>query len=143
MFKQAAGLVAKRGYTKIMMFRGGIPEWAQAGYPLEHGETLSKADTPSVDAAALKVLLGKATIVDIRTPSLYSMGWIAGSLKIPLAYLTQRFEEIPKDKPVVLVDHSGKQVNVAARFLHSKGYDVTRFQGGLLSWVKSGFPLEK
>ena len=84
-------------------------------------------------------MLGSVQIVDIRSPSLYTMGWISGSNKIPLGKLTAEFSAIPKGKLLVVVDHAGKQVLVASRFLKSKGYaDVQRLQGGLMIWSRKG-----
>jgi rhodanese-related sulfurtransferase len=52
--------------------------------------------------------------------------------------------EIPKEKTIVLVDHTGKQVLMAGRFLKTQGYEkVLRLQGGLMAWVSQGYPLEK
>ncbi|MBW1741255.1 MAG: hypothetical protein JRJ42_09010 [Deltaproteobacteria bacterium] len=145
MYKAAAGLVAKRGYTNVMGFRDGIPGWAKAGYPLVKEHALPKVNVPSLNAAQLKGMLGNVCIVDVRTEKLYKeMGWIKGSLKIPLGYLSKRYTEIPKGKKVVVVDHAGKQVLVAGRFLKTKGYDdVSRLQGGLMAWLSQGYPLEK
>jgi len=132
MYKKAAGLVAKRGYSNIMVFRDGIPGWVKAGYSLNKQKALPKSKVPTLNTKELKARLGSVVILDIRTPSLYKMGWIKGSVKIPLALLSMRFGELSKGKEIVVVDHAGKQVLTAARFLKSQGYDkVDRLTGGL------------
>jgi rhodanese-related sulfurtransferase len=144
MYKNAAGLVADMGYSNVMTFKGGIPDWAKAGFPLNKSGSLGKEKIPTVSADKLKGLLGGAQVVDIRAPSLYAMGWIDGSIKIPLGKLSTEYSSIPKDKPLVVVDHAGKQVLIASRFLKSKGYtDVERLQGGLMTWSRKGYALEK
>jgi len=143
MFKKAASLVAKRGYDNIMTFRGGIPEWVKAGYPLEKTSQLPDIDIPAIEPDVLAQRLADVTVVDIRTPALYAMGWIGGSIKIPLALLSAHYADIPVDKEVVVVDHAGKQVGVAARFLQTKGYRTAVLPGGLKTWVKAHLPLEK
>lgn len=144
MYKKAAGLVAKRGYTNVMVFKYGMPGWVQAGYTLNTINALPKSKIPTLTAAKLKEMLADVYIVDIRTKALYEMGWIRGSHKIPLGLLSKRYTELPKGKKVVVVDHAGKQVLMASRFLKSKGFDnVQRLQGGLMAWINQGYPLEK
>ena len=142
--KKAAGLVAKKGYINVRWFRDGIPAWVKAGYPLDKKDALPKTKVPTINARKLNDIVGDVTIVDIRPASLHEMGSIKGSYKIPTGRLSQRYAEIPKDKPVVISDHMGKQALVAARFLKSKGYEnVQGLQGGIMAWVGQGYPVEK
>jgi rhodanese-related sulfurtransferase len=144
LYKQAAGLVAKKGYTNIMTFQGGIPEWVKAGYALDTTKAMPKVEVASMSPGELKGVLGNVIILDIRTPSLYEMGAIKDSKKIPLDLLSGKLNEVPKGKKIVIVDHAGNQVLAAGRYLKNKGYeDVARLQGGLMAWVKEGFPLDK
>lgn len=144
MYKKAAGLVADLGYKTVMTFKGGVPAWVKAGFPLEKSGSLGNEKIPTVSADELKAMLGDAQVVDIRAPSLYAMGWIPGSVKIPLGELSAEYAAIPKNKTLVVVDHAGKQVLIAGRFLKSKGYtDVMRLKGGLMTWTRKGFVMEK
>jgi rhodanese-related sulfurtransferase len=142
---KAARVAAERGYTNIMLFREGIPAWVAAGYPLETGKALPKAEIPTLTPEQLQQKLGEYQVVDIRDASLWEeMGGIKGSLKIPLGLLSQRYSEIPKDKKVMLVDHTGKQVLAAGRFLKNQAYtDVSRLQGGMVAWTDAKLPVEK
>lgn len=143
-YKKAAATLAEMGYTNIMTFKGGIPEWAKAGFDLDVSKALEKKTIPTINVDQLKSKLGSVVILDIRAPSLYEMGWLAGSTKIPLAELSGSYTDIPKDKPIVVVDHAGKQVLPAARFLSSKGYaQIERLEGGLMAWNAKGYPLDK
>ncbi len=144
MYKKAAGLAAQRGYTNITLFRDGIPGWVKAGYTLDNEKALPKTKIPSLGAQKLNENLDDFVIVDIRPKLLYKMGTIKGSVQIPLALFPERWTEIPKDRKIIVVDHAGKQVLVAARYLKSKGFvDVSRLQGGLMTWAAKGLPLEK
>ena len=143
MYKKAARVLADRGFTNIRTFPAGIPGWVAAGYKLGFYLPLPKEVVPEMDAASVSAIAGDVTVVDIRTGSLYEMGWVAGSYRIPLAELTTRWDEIPKGKPIVVIDHLGKQVTLASRFLMFVGYkDVSRLQGGLKAWMSAGLPLE-
>ncbi len=143
-YKQAADELAKLGYSNVMTFKGGIPDWVKAGYPLEQKSMFAPVEIPTISVDELKGSLTGVQVLDVRDPSLYDMGWIAGGTKIPLAKLSTEYQALVKDKPVVVVDHAGKQVLSAGRFLKSKGLtDVKRLQGGLMAWTEKGYPLEK
>ena len=44
----------------------------------------------------------------------------------------------------MVIDHAGKQVLAAARFLKTKGFaQVERLEGGVMAWNAKGYPLEK
>jgi rhodanese-related sulfurtransferase len=144
MYKNATSLLADKGYSNVMTFKGGIPEWVKAGFNLNQTGSLNKDKISTISADALNGSLGNVQIVDIRSSSLYEMGWIHGSIKIPLGKLSAEYTTIPKGKPIVVVDHAGKQVLAASRFLKGNGYaDVQRLQGGLMAWSQKGYALEK
>ena len=142
MYKRAASLVADQGYTNVMTFKGGIPAWVKAGFSLDKSSALPKERVPTITPDQLKQRLGSVQVVDIRTQKLLKMGWIQDSLKIPMGKLSAEYARIPRDTPIVVVDHAGKQVLTACRFLKSKGYtDVSRLQGGTMAWNQKGFAL--
>lgn len=144
MYKKAAGLVAEKGYGNVMTFKGGVPAWVKEGFPLTRAKDADKGKIASVTPDKLKEILETVQIVDIRDKSLYEMGWIPGSIKIPLALLSAEYKQILAGKPIVVVDHAGKQVLSAGRFLAKKGFaDVQRLQGGLMAWTQKGYPMEK
>jgi len=143
-YSLGAEALVKMGYTQVMGFKGGMPEWAQAGFPLTGDKELAAIQVPNIKVDELKSVVDKVAILDIRVPNMYEMGWIKGSIKIPLTQLSAKYGQIPKDKTVVVVDHLGQQVVSAGRFLKSKGYkDVHFLQGGLMGWVSKGYPMEK
>ncbi|GAB6909415.1 rhodanese-like domain-containing protein [Desulfosarcina cetonica] len=144
-YKQSAERLAELGYTNVMTFKAGLPGWIKAGYPVEQTGALEKTKIQTMNVDELKAGLDGVVIVDVRPPSLYEMGWIPGSVKIPLGLLTAEYTQIPKGKRVVVVvDHAGKQVLTAGRFLASNGYgEVKRLQGGLMAWSQKGYPLER
>jgi rhodanese-related sulfurtransferase len=142
--KQAAGLVAERGYTNVQWYRDGIPAWVKAGNTLEKKDALPKVEVPTLSANKLKASTADFYIVDIRPAHMYNMGWVSGSNKFPMGTLSAEYEAIPKTEKIVVLDHAGKQTLVAGRFLKSKGYpEVYRLQGGLMAWTRKGYPLQK
>jgi adenylyltransferase/sulfurtransferase len=58
-----------------------------------------------------------------------------GQLRIPMAELLERFEEIDKGMEAVLYCRSGARSDRAARFLMRQGYTkIFNLKGGILAW---------
>ncbi len=64
---------------------------------------------------------GKITIIDVHEDWEFAEGHIRGATLIPLGSLPDRADEIPTDKPVVLVCRSGNRSGQAFRFLWERG----------------------
>jgi rhodanese-related sulfurtransferase len=73
------------------------------------------------DAAAL--LDGGALVVDVRTPGEWAEGHADESRLLPLNELPSRFEELPRDKALLMVCRSGGRSEQATLFLKSMGYE--------------------
>jgi rhodanese-related sulfurtransferase len=145
MYREAAGLVAKRGYTNIKCYRDGIPGWAKAGYSLVTDYALPKVNITAIKPELLKDKMDDYYIIDIREVFLLKkLGKIQGSYNEPLAELSANLPVVPAGKIALIADHAGKQAGIAAKYLHSKGItNVAMLQGGILGWLRKGFPLEK
>lgn len=62
-------------------------------------------------------------------------------INIPLSEFEERFNEIPKDKEVVMVCRSGGRSLRAAGFLVNHGYtNVVNMEHGIIRWATKGFP---
>src|SRR5512143_2332957 len=91
-------------------------------------------DTISVAEAAAKRDAG-AFILDVRTPDEWNTVHIPGATLIPLDQLGSRLNEVPKDKEVVVVCHSGNRSKQGRDVLKNAGYaQVTSMAGGLNAW---------
>lgn len=62
-------------------------------------------------------------------------------IHIPLSLFEDRYQEVPKDKTVVIVCRGGARSLRAAGFLVNHGYtNVVNMQHGLMRWAQKGFP---
>lgn len=80
-------------------------------------------------------------IVDVREPNEYATGHVPKAVNIPLGSLSQRINEISKDKDVILVDLNGTRAFTAWQTLTQKGYDSHRVKvlvGGMEQWKSLG-----
>ena len=75
---------------------------------------------------------GQCTIVDVRTPSEFMGGNVAGSINIPLQEIDERIEELKNLKqPLVLCCASGARSGQVCRYLLEQGIEC--HNGG--SWL--------
>jgi rhodanese-related sulfurtransferase len=84
-----------------------------------------------------------AILVDVReNDEVAQLAYdVPNLLSIPLSEFEERFNEIPKDKPVVMVCKSGGRSLRAAGFLVNHGYEnVVNMQHGMIRWAQKGFP---
>jgi hydroxyacylglutathione hydrolase len=128
-----------------MVYSDGIPGWMKAGYPLNRDKTIPKSEIPPLTPAELKGKLDDAYVLDIRLETYFNKGHIKGSHNIPIHLLSRRFQEIPKEKRIIVIDVLGNpEWAPVGWFLKSNGYtDVMMLKGGIGAWEKEGLPLEK
>ena len=75
-------------------------------------------------------------LLDVREPNEYQIGKIPGSTLIPLGEVPQRYQEIPKDREVIVQCKMGGRSAKAADFLRSVGFTrVLNLKGGILDWI--------
>jgi len=123
--------------------RSGKPRQAEASSawaPVQR----SYAGLPELAPAWVAAHLPNLTILDVRSPEELQGpdGHISGSLNIPLPQLEQRRQEIPSQKPLVVVCHSGSRSALATQQLLKGGITtIANLRGGLSRWSDEGYPL--
>ena len=76
-------------------------------------------------------------VVDVRTSDVFQVNGIKNAVNIPLAELRKRYNEIPKDKKVVLICNTGYTSYLASRILIQKGFNnVYSFMGGMKLYME-------
>lgn len=87
----------------------------------------------------------KVHVLDVRTKTEYDeeKSHISSSQLIPINELRDRLNEVPNDKPVLIICRSGKRSALAYEILHEAGWEqVANISGGLLRWSAEGLPVE-
>jgi rhodanese-related sulfurtransferase len=104
-------------------------------------------NVPGIDVGELRRRLAAdpdAFLLDVREPWEYAQGHVAEARLIPLGELEQRVGEVPKDRPVLTICHSGQRSYAAAAFLVHLGYpQVANVDGGTAAWIEQGFPISR
>jgi rhodanese-related sulfurtransferase len=95
----------------------------------------------SVAEAAQKRDQG-AFILDVRQPEEWTQFHIPGATLIPLGELPNRLNEVPKDKPIVVVCRTGHRSASGRDILLQAGFtSVTSMAGGVTEWQAQGLPI--
>ncbi|MBN2007443.1 MAG: rhodanese-like domain-containing protein [Anaerolineae bacterium] len=83
---------------------------------------------------------GEIVIIDVREPEEYAVGRIPGATLIPLGELAKRTDEVPTDKPVVMVCRSGNRSAEAVKILQKAGFtNIHNMTGGMIEWTAAGY----
>ena len=79
---------------------------------------------------------GSATIVDVRPADTFQRGTFEGAINIPMKEFVDRMGEIPKEKPVWLLCHTGERSLDYVELLCSQGYDAGNIVGGYRAFLR-------
>ncbi|WP_034384420.1 rhodanese-like domain-containing protein [Deinococcus sp. YIM 77859] len=85
-----------------------------------------------------------ALLIDVREPNEFAEVHAQGAQLLPLSEFEARFQELPKDRPLVMICRSGARSARAGQYLLEHGYtDVVNLEGGTLAWKEAGLPTEE
>lgn len=112
----------------------GMPSWIEAGLGFER--------VTQVSTAEVERRPDEAVVVDVRSPAEWSSGHIAGAQHVMLGDLQSRIQELPEDRPLVMVCGSGYRSSIAASLLARGGFtQLSSMDGGMTAWEQSGRPV--
>lgn len=80
-------------------------------------------------------------IVDIRTEDDYKRGSLQNAINIPMAQLKERMDQLPKDKTIYLLCHTGERSVDYVEMLDDAGYDAVNISGGYRSFLRKQLTL--
>ena len=78
-------------------------------------------------------------MLDVREPDEYAPGHVPGAVNLPQADLADRLEELPRDRPLLVICQGGYRSLRAAQFLKQMGFEqVASVAGGTAAWGEAG-----
>jgi hydroxyacylglutathione hydrolase len=105
------------------------------------GNELHTLDEITPDELRARYDAGDVTLIDVRGAGEWQSQHIPGVKNIPLGYLAERLNEVPRHQPVVVHCETGSRSAIAASLLAANGYDdVRNFAGGFAEWSRAGHP---
>ena len=85
-----------------------------------------------------------ALLVDVREPHEFSEVRVEGSLLVPMSQLNTRLDEIPRDRPLLVMCQVGGRSARVTGLLRQQGYeDVANVAGGIDAWQRMGLPVRQ
>lgn len=124
------GLDNATGYLE-----GGMFAWAKEGLPTQHIPQLSADELYQMVTKKSDILL-----VDVRTPGEYNSEHIEGAINIPAPDLRTRYNELDRDKSVVVTCSTGHRSSLAASILRRHGFkNVYNVAGGMTGYSAAGY----
>ena len=98
----------------------------------------------NVSPQEAKALLDQGVpFVDVREPEEFAQARIPGASLLPLSEFLARYQELPKDTPVVLYCRTGNRSEQAAAWLWAQGYrNILNLEGGIVRWYRQGLPVD-
>jgi hydroxyacylglutathione hydrolase len=130
--------LAMIGLDRVAGYFGSevVDYWTESGREL--------ATVPQITSTELAARAGDVAVLDVRGRSEWESGHLPGVENIPLGYLLDRLDEIPRDKPLVVHCQSGARSAIAASVLRAKGLtNVVNLAGGFADWQNAGHPVER
>ncbi|HAK12545.1 MAG TPA: MBL fold metallo-hydrolase, partial [Chitinophagaceae bacterium] len=127
--------LARVGYDNAIGFlQGGFESWKHAG---------KEVDTiPTLSADALAVIAENSPetfILDARRKSEYDAEHIVDAVNIPLDYINDNMQSVPKDKPVYVHCAGGYRSMIFCSILKARGFDnLIDVQGGFKAIKETG-----
>lgn len=105
------------------------------------------AGIPTIDvkeAAARRGGPDNPLIVDVRNLDEFETVRLEGVALMPMPVFAERHAELPKDRPLLVMCHSGARSAAATAFLIRSGWtDVVNVAGGIDAWERAGLPVRK
>jgi hydroxyacylglutathione hydrolase len=119
----------------------GMDAWENHGFPISKLEAISVRE---LDERLKGEAAKRPFVLDVRTETEWNGGHIDGALHVHGGMLKDRYQEVPKDRPVAVVCGTGYRGSIAASFLKSHGYaNVANVLGGMTAWKAAGLPVTK
>ena len=84
-------------------------------------------------------------VVDVREPNEFEAVRLeSGVALLPLSTFQQRWQELPRDRPLLMLCASGGRSSAATAWLVRNGYtDVANVAGGINEWQRAGLPVRR
>ena len=126
------------GYSRVKVYRDGMPEWSKKNYGVLSAQSLKEA---WIDKDIPHVLL------DVRAAAEAEKGFIKGAIALPSKEVAASLSKFPaKDmKPPIMIydQNNGDDAKTAARTLVAAGYTkVGILTNGFDAWKAAAYPVE-
>jgi rhodanese-related sulfurtransferase len=81
-------------------------------------------------------------VLDVSWPAEWDEYHLPGATLIPLDQLFTRYNELPRDRQILVVSRSGESSQKAREFLVEAGFNAVSMTGSLGEWYAKGYPID-
>ena len=130
--------LARVGIESVIGYlRDGLKTWTDAGFKCVQANMLS--------ASQLKQLFDAGDdlfVLDVRRSGEFISGHVPKAVNIPLAELSSKISQLPKDRALTIICASGYRSSIANGILERAGFKSTRLvSGGTLAWKDAAYAM--
>lgn len=111
---KSAEKARKLGYTNVMTYPPGYPEWEKLGGTAKAAAApalVAGKEKGSVSVASFEKIWkenpGSVMLIDVRDAKEFAAGTIAGAVSLPINDLEKKIGTLPADKPVIFICGTG------------------------------------
>ncbi len=98
---------------------------------------------PQIDVTeAIELVAGGAVLIDVREQDEWDAGHAPTAQLLPMSVLRDRLGELPTDRQLLVVCHSGGRSARMTELLLGAGYDAVNVIGGMTAWAAVGGPVD-
>jgi rhodanese-related sulfurtransferase len=106
------------------------------------------APLPTIDVAEADRRLredpARPILLDVREPNEFVAVRAPGAVLVPTSVFTARLAELPVDRPLLVICHTGSRSAAVTGYLSRTGRaDVVNVAGGMDAWERAGLPVRK
>jgi rhodanese-related sulfurtransferase len=110
---------------------------------MTHPGTIASVDVTEAERR-LREDPARPVLVDVREMNEFLEVRAPGAMLLPTSVFTARLEELPTDRPLLVICHVGGRSSAVAGYLTRAGRsDVTNVTGGMDAWVRAGLPVRR
>ncbi|HPG31648.1 MAG TPA: rhodanese-like domain-containing protein, partial [bacterium] len=130
------------GYFDVSIYSEGFAGWKKNNCRIEKGIIGKLEKEPAINSIKpgdLNKILDKVFLVNLIDDT--EIGTIPNCISMPINEFYFRYNELPRDKEIVLYYLNSKNAVLAVKYLLVKGFDVSNIrylEGGIINWRNCG-----
>lgn len=105
------------------------------------GQNKKNTSEVSVDEA-LALQQSGVFVLDVSWPAEWEEYHLPGAILIPLDQLYNRYNELPRDRQILIVSRSQASSQQARELLTQAGFNAVSLAGSLSEWYAKGYPID-
>jgi len=129
--------LARIGLDEVAAYVIGTAAVRASGLPM--------AELPNVTAPELARRLEaerNLVVVDVREPFEWEEGHVPGARHVPMRQVPDRFDELPRDRPIALICRGGPRSSLVGSLLLARGFTgLVNVWGGMTGWMEAALPV--